>query len=391
MPLPSRSLDTDVAFESLVKRASSIATIIGGRTMSNAPKQRGRLRRWFRASLAVLAVGYPVALLIVLLALRFISEDWWVTAVGLYLPRVGFALPLPAIALGLALTRRWRWLALQIVSLWLMLFPLMGLVVSWRSYPADGERSFRILSFNVDSGSSGFQPLVDEIISHSPDIVVIQELPDWRAQQMKTQLSPFFANISARDQFFVASKFPIVSSDIPPGIPFFGRLRSPRFMRFVLETPLGKVTIYNLHTVSPRGGFLKMRGQGLRREILSGRIVQGQASPEIESTAALRALQVKATAAMADRESGPVMIVGDTNLPTLSDARARYLGHYHDGFAEAGLGFGYTFPAKWPWMRIDLLLTSEELEFKRVETGKGRASDHVCVFGDVVRRKHGAT
>src|SRR3954465_40494 len=124
--------------------------------MSTAPKQRGGRRRWFRATFAVLAIAYPVALLLTLLALRFIGEDWWVTAVGLYLPRVGFALPLPLLALGLVLQRRWRLLALQMVSLWLILVPIMGLVVVWRTYPADAERSFRILTYNVDSGSGGF-------------------------------------------------------------------------------------------------------------------------------------------------------------------------------------------------------------------------------------------
>lgn len=355
--------------------------------MKKGPQKGGRLRRWFLATFLFLAVAYPVALIVIAIALRQVGDDWWVTSVGLYLPRVGFALPLPFIALVLVLFRRWRLLALQVVSLWLVLFPLMGLSLSWRSYPADGEATFRILTFNVDSANGGSREIVDEVISHSPDIVFMQELPDWRVSQVKPLLAPLYSHIVASDQFLVASKFPIVSNDSPPGIPFFGRLRSPRFMRFVLETPLGRTTIYNLHTVSPRGGFMKLRGAGLRREILSGRFVQGVASEEIEGTAALRALQVEAVSKMASRESGRVMIVGDANLPTLSGVRARYLGRFHDAFAEAGLGFGYTFPSKWPWMRIDLLLASDQLKFLRAEVGRGRASDHVCVFGDVVQRK----
>jgi hypothetical protein len=81
------------------------------------------------------------------------------------------------------------------------------------------------------------------------------------------------------------------------------------------------------------------------------------------------------------------MIVGDGNLPLQSPVRSRFLGDFHDGFAEAGLGFGYSYPAKLPFMRIDMLLSNDELAFKRVEVGRGRASDHLCVFGDVVRRR----
>ena len=207
--------------------------------MRVGPKNSGRLRRGLRAAIAVLAVGYPTALVCVILALRLLGDDWWVTSVALYLPMLGFALPLPFIVLLLALGRRWRLLWLQLVSLWLLLFPLLGLVVSWRSYPGDGEPSFRVLSYNVDSGNGGFRPLADEMLSHSPDIVFLQELPHWRVEEMTAQLRPIFPNILAIDQFMVASKFPIISSDMPPRIPFYGQLRSPRYARLVVATPLG--------------------------------------------------------------------------------------------------------------------------------------------------------
>jgi len=356
--------------------------------METRQKKGGRWRRGLRKSLSVLAIGYPVALVLVILALRLVGDTWWATSVALYLPRLGFAIPLPFISLSLLLTRRFRLLGLQALSLWLLLFPLLGLCISWRSYPADGEKSFRLLTYNVDSANGGFRPIVDEILAHSPDVVFLQELPPWRAEQMKAELSPMFANIASVDQFMVASKFRIISSDQPPRLQFYGRDRSPRFMRFVVDTPLGPVTIYSLHTVSPRGAFYKLRGKGLRSEISSGRLfVGGDAAAEIVDTAALRSLQVKTTAEMARSEKGPVMIVGDGNLPTLSGARARYLGDFHDGFAEAGLGFGYSYPSKLPWMRIDMLLSNDQLAFKRVELGQGRASDHLCVFGDVVARR----
>jgi vancomycin resistance protein VanJ len=355
--------------------------------MEAGTKKRGRLRGWLRKAITVVAIGYPVALVLVILALRLIGDDWWVTGVALYLPRLAFGLPLPFVALLLALTRRWRLLWLQLASLWLLLFPLAGLVLSWRSYPADGEPKFRVLTYNVNSGNGGFSTLTDEIMSHSPDLVFLQELPPWRVEEMKAQLVRTFPNIVATDQFMVASKFRVLSSDTPPRIPYFGNLRSPRYMRFLVETPLGPVTVVNLHTVSPRGGFYHLRGQGLRREILSGHLLSGDAAGEIRGTAALRALQVKAASELARQATGPVLLVGDGNLPSLSGVRQRYLGDLHDGFAEAGLGFGYTYPSRWPWMRIDMLLSNDQLEFTRVEVGRGGASDHLCVFGDVVARR----
>lgn len=355
--------------------------------METGRKKGGRLRRLLRATLTVLAIGYPVVLVLVVLALRLIGEAWWVTGVVLYLPQAGFAMPLPMLALWLGLARRWRLLMLQGFSVLMLLFPLLGLTLSWRTYPTAGEPTFRVLTYNVNSAHDGFRPVADEILAHSPDLVFLQELPHWRAEGLTAELAPTYPNIVSHDEFLVASKFRIVSSDEPPHIPFFGRERPPRFMRFVVETPLGQVTVFSVHTVSPRGGFYQLRGRGLRHEIVSGRILKGRAAGEIEKTAALRMLQVKAATEMARREKGPVLLVGDLNLPTQSPARARYLSDFDDGFAEAGLGFGYSYPAKLPFMRIDLLLSNDALAFRRVEVGKGRASDHLCVFGDVVRRR----
>src|SRR5262249_3896652 len=47
-----------------------------------------------RAMLRMLAIGYPVALLIFIVSLRFVGEKWWGTTIALYLPRAPFALPL---------------------------------------------------------------------------------------------------------------------------------------------------------------------------------------------------------------------------------------------------------------------------------------------------------
>jgi vancomycin resistance protein VanJ len=355
--------------------------------METGRKKGGRLRRLLHATLTVVAIGYPVVLVLVILALRLIGEAWWVTGAALYLPQVGFAIPLPVIVLWLAFARRWRLLLLQGFSVLLLLFPLLGLTLSWRSYPASGEPAFRVLSYNVDSANGGFRAVADEILSHSPDLVFLQELPQWRADGLRAELAPTYPNIVSHDQFMVASKFRIVSSEEPPHISFFGRERSPRFMRFVVETPLGPVTVFNLHTVSPRGGFARLRGHGLRREVLSGRVFGGESAEELERSAALRMLQVRATADMARREKGPVMIVGDANLPPHSAIKASYLGDFRDGFAEAGLGFGFSYPARLPFMRIDMLLSNDQLAFTRVEVGSGRASDHLCVFGDVVRAR----
>ena len=53
-----------------------------------------------RAAL-VLSALYPAALVLIIAAFLILGERWWVTAVALYLPRIGFALPLPVLLLAL--------------------------------------------------------------------------------------------------------------------------------------------------------------------------------------------------------------------------------------------------------------------------------------------------
>jgi hypothetical protein len=51
------------------------------------------MKLWVRRLSAALAILYLAALAIVFVLLHFVGEHWWMTAVVLYLPRIGFALP----------------------------------------------------------------------------------------------------------------------------------------------------------------------------------------------------------------------------------------------------------------------------------------------------------
>jgi endonuclease/exonuclease/phosphatase family metal-dependent hydrolase len=126
-----------------------------------------------------------------------------------------------------------------------------------------------------------------------------------------------------------------------------------------------------------------LRGQGLRRELLSGRLFRGEASDELQDSSELRGLRIAGVRMAAEKEAVPVVIAGDFNLPGQSFLFRRYLSSYQDGFEEAGRGFGYTFPTRFPWMRLDRILAGEHLRFGAFETGCGRTSDHHCVVAEL--------
>lgn len=95
--------------------------------MPRPPARAGRFGRLLRRLTLILAIGYPLALVGVVLALRFVGEQWWVTLVAMYLPRAGWALPLPVVIGAIMVWGDRRLLLLQIVSVAIIIGPLMGL------------------------------------------------------------------------------------------------------------------------------------------------------------------------------------------------------------------------------------------------------------------------
>jgi endonuclease/exonuclease/phosphatase (EEP) superfamily protein YafD len=313
------------------------------------------------------------------------GESWWITTIGLYLPRAILAVPLPLVTLALLGLRLRRWLWTQVAAALVLTFPVMGFVVP---LPHSGSRDaprLRVLSYNINSCNGGCEAVVQEVDRYSPDLVLMQEIA--HADVLERLLRSRYPNVDVSTQFVLASRYPVLSRSDPPRLSYFGLGRTPRWIQRVVDTPLGPIAVYDVHPASPREDFAALRGSGLRHEILSGRLFSGNAAPLIEHNAGLRALQVRSIAESAADESVPAIIAGDTNLPGLSKIFGRYLSRYDDGFSEAGWGLGYTYPNdRRPWMRIDRILASDQLRFVGFEVGTSPASDHLCVVADLQRR-----
>lgn len=101
----------------------------GGENVAPAPGRRKRLAALARSIVNLSAIVYLLALLAVVAALRLVGERWWVTTVALYLPRIGFALPLPLLVVALLVARSYRLLVTQLLAAFVLLFPLMGMHV----------------------------------------------------------------------------------------------------------------------------------------------------------------------------------------------------------------------------------------------------------------------
>jgi endonuclease/exonuclease/phosphatase (EEP) superfamily protein YafD len=311
--------------------------------------------------------------------LRLIGESWWVTTILLYMPHVVLLIPVAVLALASAGFGPRRLLAVHAVAAVVIALPIMGLRGFGPDAATAGAPRMRLLSFNVGSGRRSIPAAVAEIRSIAPDIVVLQESSQ-EINDVVAAAVPGFATQTST-QFWIASRYPIVELHDPPKLKFGGVDRSPRFVRITLDSPLGRVDLYNIHPISPRDAIDGVRSDGRdARDAHGDRGVVG-------SNTALRRLQLEEISRLATSSSHPVIIAGDSNLPTSSRLLAELLGRWQDGFAAVGRGFGYTFPVgrHGAWMRIDRILAGPEFRFLQFGVGKGAGSDHYCVWADIER------
>lgn len=338
--------------------------------------------RFLRRLVRVSAYAYPLALLALCIAFVSIGERHWLTAGLLYAPRPLFALPLVAVLPALWFIGARKLLWTQLASLLLILFPLMGLVLPWPAGTPRGP-TLKLLSLNVNSAAVGAERLLALVDELGPDLVLFQEAP-WSGA-LHDGLRQRFAHFDASTQFLLASRYPILERTEPSSIAIDGEQRSPRFMRYVLDSNLGKLAAYNLHPISPRGSFGVSSLRGARHQFRKSSLWENEFGAELAHNAALREAQVAAVQAMASRETSPVLLAGDTNLPGTSGALHRHLAGYRDGFRSANWGFGYTFPASRPFLRLDRVLVSPTLDFAEFQLGCRGVSDHLCVVARLFR------
>ena len=293
---------------------------------------------------------------VLFIAVLLLGEDSRPTLILLYLPRFPLLVAAATGALLAPLTRRRvpLLLALEAVLSLVVLFPVMGLSLSM-SHPA--ERPIHLASYNVYFGHKGRPAVIDEIVAMPADIVVIQAAFDSLSDGLRKRLPR--RTIRQDSQFVLVSRFPLRSVELPPDLPDG---TPAMFVEYVIDTPDGALRVFNVHPYSPRHALF--------------------GDSETDGNIAQREGQIAAAVAAARSDVPPFVIAGDTNLPALSGIGRRQLSGLNDAFSEVGFGFGYTFPSRASWMRIDRVLGSDEVRFADVLVAPRGASDHHVLFVD---------
>jgi vancomycin resistance protein VanJ len=308
--------------------------------------QRGRWQRgrWQHGRvLAALAL-----LLAAVMLLHAEIPDWgWNlgSLVETFLPWLGLLVP---VLLAGALRRRSA-LALAALVLpavvWLSLF---GGVLDNKSLPGG---FLTVASENVDAGNPGPAATARNLAASGADVLALEELTPQSGQTYAKGLAKAYPYHALVGTVGLWSRWPL-SGTRPLDIMDYGPLAATltagdkaggnRALRATVATPHGPLTVYVGHLgsvrVNPRAGFwTASRDIGLQA---LARDISQAVGPDID-------------------KPGPqarVVLLGDLNGSTDDRALAGLTAELQSAQEVAGDGFGFTWPASFPAVRIDQIL-----------------------------------
>ena len=300
-------------------------------------------------------------------------ERWWLGGVTMFLPQILWAVPaLVLVPLALWRARRWAWLPAFAV-LWVA-GPLMGLCWSTeRAAPAG--TTLRVMTYNVQLWQRRNVPtILNEILEADPDVLCLQ---DARGAS-SGRVGAFFKgwHLASAGQYVIASKFPIVDTDVGD-ISYDGETHT--YLRARIDVAGRHVAIFNAHFVTPRDALNPLRSPSLWRVGIS----------EMRRNAAQRLRQASQLAEDSRGITGPLVIAGDLNAPPASLVTRMLTDRgFVDVFSASGRGYGYTFGHTLligrPFLRLDRILASHHFVPLRAWAGGAAGSDHRPVIVDMI-------
>ncbi|GAA3026972.1 endonuclease/exonuclease/phosphatase family protein [Kitasatospora albolonga] len=201
---------------------------------------------------------------------------------------------------------------------------------------SSGKGDLTVVSHNVAAANVDYAGTLKVLKDSGADLIALQEMESAALGEYRRGLAsayPYYLGGSTTDGLW--SKYPIVPGGFveKDGIQHIGTAA-----RAVVETPKGRVAVYYGHLdsvrVTPRSGF--------------------GADPRNESVKAL-------SAALRSEPEERVLLMGDLNGSLTDRAFDPLTEQLTSAQETAGQGFGFTFPAAFPMVRIDHVLSGGKL------------------------------
>ena len=340
-------------------------------------------RHW----LSHLSFGTVSLVLSGLLVLGYLSmvvnpaKAWFFTLFGLLYPLV---LPVTLVFFIWSLVRRSHMRGLLLLVLLPSLF-IAGRYVRPGKADTAAEGPLKVISYNVGLFAHGPSdtrrvPLADSVsawlMQQNADLICLQEFylpedvsPDrWLRQRFPGYKAEYYI-YTGRDGHFgnvTLSRRPVVGK---------GKIDFDKSTNLALWTDIrldsATIRVYNCHFESYNislSGLVKKDGAVEETERKMRRSITERPKQVAE--------------VLRDIDAAPVrsVVLGDFNDNPLSYTYFRLLRGRKDSFVQAGKGFGATYRALWPLLRIDYILYPQDLEAVTYRMPKARFSDHYPII-----------
>ncbi len=282
---------------------------------------------------------------------------------------------------------------------WYVVFPLICLVMSWggiqtffghpfRSTTEVGKsKTIKILSCNAKGGgkykTDEPKAFIKEIKAINPDIIAFQEL-NIKTHRFKPlrEIYPYF---STRPTQPILSKYPIVENkDL--------ELESIRTHNGAIYADIKIdnqiLRLYNVHLHSNKiSGKVDEISSGTELSDLNDKETFDKTKDilgSVKRTAAIRTKQSLKIKKDMNRSSYPLVICGDFNDSPISYSYKTLSKGLKDTFVEKGKGFGFSFKGGIPFLKIDYILTSPEIQTVSTQLVNSQISDHKMLESIIV-------
>jgi vancomycin resistance protein VanJ len=329
-----------------------------------------------RLGARIFAFGYPAATLVLWALTRGVAERTWLTTLLLYGPPPAYlALGVPFLLLA-AVTRDRSILRSTILGGVLTATLLMDLVIPLPRFASGSfQPRVRVLAYNIEGARAGFGGLRNHLTRFDPDVVVLSEANRWGSYipmgpELGTLL-PGWTWVQGGD-VIVASRWPFAQTHRERlGLTVATDPSSRRQkVRALIRAPFGRFNVVGVHF---RTDYL---GRSLTRE-------WRRPAPYLRQTAQVRLEQAQDLMRWIRPLQDPTIVAGDFNTPPAGMAYGQLVPPLRSAFSDAGGGWGFTFPARLPMLRIDHILYSAGLEARRCQVGAPPGSDHRPLFAEL--------
>jgi vancomycin resistance protein VanJ len=308
-----------------------------------------------------ITVAYATVLLLGLIVMEWGAEWWLPLAILAFAPAPILLAPL-ALLLPLAIwKRRWLEAGLQLACAAVVLFVFM--TFRWGSREAKGP-AFTVITHNIGQGSR--EAFAQFFHGEKPDVILLQDVRGALGRQRDyMNRYPAYRAVPVDPQFVLLTPHAVESSGPVREALWNGR---PVAARFVLKVKGERIAVYSVHLPTPRRSLAHVFTVRALLEMFWVGKAPTDEFPSYRHWLDARVTLARQLAEVFEQEKLPCLVGGDFNMPDHGIVYHTFASRFADAHAEAGRGWGFTFPGSregrlpaviGPWLRLDYIFAGK--------------------------------